>query len=373
MRVAVLSTFGETCGIATYSEALVAALVEHGVEPVVLAPRLRARDRPRGPQPKRLWQRDHATRLQAAATFREIQQARADLVHVQISLGLVSPPFLDALSQLCAGAGLPLLTTLHDRGGGGLLRRFAFARTLRALRQAHLLVHEQDQRDALARDRVHVIPHGIWPVSPRAAEVARRELNVDAAVPIISHFGFLHPDKGIEAVLAAVAELRVHRFPDLMYRVCGSTFPTKASRAYLARLQRQALELGLKCAVQLTGEFMSEDRATLELQAADLVVLNYRTGNHQGASGAGRRALSAGGTVAVSTAPIFDDMRSAVHTMHRPLCEEIADLLDHPGKRLEIAARGRTFCHARTWSRVAALHADLYRELTCAAGRASAR
>ncbi len=363
MRVALLSTFGETCGIATYSEALVAALPAHGIEPVVLSPHLRPGDGPRGPQPPRIWRRDHATLLQALQAVRQLREAGAQLVHVQLSLGLASPRFLYALSQLCARAQLPLVVTLHDRDGGDRLRRWKFGRTLLALRSADLIVHEHDQRAALGRERVHVIPHGIWNVPERTPEQAKRELGLPEGAPIVAHFGFLHPDKGIEQVLRAVAELRARDFPDLVYRVCGGTFPTHASREYLARLQAEIRELGLDGAVHLTGEFLSEERATLELQAADLLVLNYRTGNNQGASGAGRRALSVGRALAVSKAPIFDDMRSAVYTIERPLGEELRELLQQPERRRELAARSRAFSEERSWSRIALAHAELYREL----------
>lgn len=363
MRVALLSTFGETCGIATYSEALVASLPEHGIEPVVLSPHLRPGDGPRGPQPPRIWRRDHATFLQALQTFRKLREARAELVHVQLSLGLNSPRFLYALSKLCARANLPLIVTLHDRDGGNRFRRWKFRRTLFALRDATLIVHEPDQRVELGRDRVHVVPHGIWSIPERPPEDAKRELGLPEAAPIVAHFGFLHPDKGIEEVLRAIAELRARDLPNLAYRVCGGTFPTEASRAYLARLKAEVRELGLESAVHLTGEFLSEERTTLELQAADLLVLNYRTGNNQGASGAGRRALAVGRALAVSQAPIFDDMRGAVHTLEGPLSEEIRALLQEPERCQALAAQSRAYREARSWSRIALAHAELYRAL----------
>lgn len=369
MRVALLSTFGETCGIATYSEALAEALAGQGAETIVLSPRLRRGDGPRGPQPPRIWKRDRASLLDAARTFRELRRAQAQVAHIQVSMGLSSPRFLYALALLCRRAGLPLLATLHERGGGRALRRFEFKRTLLALRSADLIVHEQDQRAELARERVHVIPHGIWSIPEISREEARRELGIAPPGPLLAHFGFLHPDKGIEDVLEAVARLRAGAFPQLGYRVCGGTFPTGPSREYLARLRQRVEALGLKDAVHLTGEFLSERQVTLEMQAADLLLLNYRTGNNQGASGAGRRALAAGRPLAVSQAPIFDDMRQAVHTLEGPLEHEVAQLLGHPARLSEVAARGRSYCRTRSWSHVAEAHLALYRRLAPARSR----
>ena len=67
----------------------------------------------------------------------------------------------------------------------------------------------------------------------------------------------------------------------------------------------------------------------VELSAADWILLNYATDTSQGASGAVRRALSSGRPVAVSRAPIFDDVREAVHTIgDGPLAPAIAGLFN---------------------------------------------
>ncbi|HYP89352.1 MAG TPA: glycosyltransferase, partial [Polyangiaceae bacterium] len=190
---------------------------------------------------------------------------------------------------------------------------------------------------------------------------ARRELGLAPSALVLAHFGFIHPDKGIEEVLRAVAELKASRFPELVYRVCGGTFANVTSRQHLAHLQQLAQSLGLGGAVSITGEFAAEARVTLEMQAADLVVLNYLTGNRQGASGAAHRALSAGSALAVSRAPIFDSLREAAHTLNGPLVAELAPLLESPEARREIAARAEAFRDARSWALVAGRHAELYR------------
>ncbi len=286
---------------------------------------------------------------------------------MQVSLGLTSPRFLYVLAKLCQRARLPLIVTLHDRDGGDRLRRWELPAPpcSRCATRTSSCTSPTSATNSRA-NRVHVIPHGIWSIAERSTERAKLELGLSPTAPIVSHFGFLHPDKGIEEVLHAIAELRAQAFPDLTYRVCGGTFPTAASREYLARLRAEVRALGLEGAVHLTGEFLSEERTTLELQAADLLLLNYRTGNNQGASGAGRRALAVGRALAVSKAPIFDDMRSAVYTLERPLTEEIRTLLQQPELREQLAARSSAYRAERSWSRIALLHARLYRELRAA-------
>lgn len=357
LRLSLLTTFGEQCGIATYSEALVEGLTAHGVEVSIVAPRLPRADSARGAQPKRIWRRSRAGLFEAWRTFRQIQEQRAQVVHVQVTLGIVSPTFLLGLTRLCRNARVPLFATLHEASGGTALRRFHFARALYGLRGAQLIVHEPDASVPGA----HVIPHGMADLPRRPREAARRELGIAEDTLVMAHFGFIHPDKGIEEMLRVVAELRAEQFPNLQYRVCGGTFATPDSRRHLSHLQGLAHSLGLGGAVTLTGEFAPESAVTLEMQAADLVVLNYLTGNRQGASGAAHRALATGCALAVTRAPIFDSLRGAAHTLTGPLQGELRALLQSPTARADIAARARDFCDARRWPRVAGQHAELYR------------
>ncbi len=359
LRLTLLTTWAEQCGIATYSEALVEALPAQGVTVSVVSPKLRRTDTPRGEQPVRVWRRDRAGLLEAWQTFAEIQKQRADVVHVQHTMGIESPSLLWGVTRLCRRAGIPVVATLHEAGGGSAARRFRFARTLFALGGAQLVVHEADETVPDAE----VIPHGIREEPHRSRAEARAQLGLSPSDLVMAHFGFIHPDKGIEEVLQVVAELRATRFPALKYRVCGGTFATGASRPHLAHLQARARELGLAEAIELTGDFASEERVTLEMQAADLVVLNYLTGNRQGASGAANRALAAGCALAVSRAPIFDSLRPATYTFGASLSTELERLLASSEERTALEHRAEAFCAERRWPQIAARHADLYRRL----------
>jgi glycosyltransferase involved in cell wall biosynthesis len=356
-----LSTYREACGIATYSEQLVAALERLGLGVQVIAPRLEGADPPGPDAPARLWSRGRAGVGQALRVFAAVRSARADVVHAQVHLGLFPARFLATLAGLCRAAGLPLVATLHARGGGALLRRLDHARVLLALRGAALVVHGESHRRELRRAGVRVIPHGVAPIVPRSIAEARGELGLPLDVPIVGHFGFLHPDKGLDEVLRALARLRAAGFPRLVYLVCGAPSPWAAARAYAERLRALARELGVE--LHMSGEFVSGARALLTMQAADLLVLNYRTGSHQGASGAARSALSSGRPLAVSSAAIFDDIRAAVHTLTAPLDRHLGALLADETLRRRPLADARRLCAEESWEWAAADHRALYQEL----------
>lgn len=371
MRVALLTSYRQPCGVATYAENLVDALGDVGVEPVVFAPRLVGAERAEpGPQPPRLWGANRAFGVEAIPVMRAIRAARCELVHLNVNLALFSSRFVFTIARLARLAALPVVATLHGRDGGGAGRRFKVWRLLYALRGADLIVHNEAHAHEVHESghdssRVVVIPHGMPTLAPsRSLADARQALGLDPARRVLAHFGFLVPDKGVLEVLRAVAELRRSGMNDLYYWVSGAVNPRDdASRAYFTAVRDEARALGLESHVHLDGEFVSHEAATAAMQAADWVVLNYRTGGAQASSGAVSRALASGRPVAVSRASVFDDVRHAVHTLDAPLEVALARLLESPGLASEIATRSRRHLEEASWPSVARRHADLYARL----------
>lgn len=364
MRLLLLSTFHERCGIATYSESLVAEFRALGIEPIIFAPHRARGDLGRGEQPERLWNRNRAFGFEAFRVHRAIIDAKVDIVHAQVNLALFSSRFLFTLARLLDRSGIPLVATLHGRKGGSLGRNFKVARLLYGLRRADLIVHNEAHRRELSSTRVHQIPHGIDPILASSQSEAREALGIDPSRKVIAHFGFLVPDKGVLETLESVARLRARRLPDLDYWICGAMNGSAESRAYFDEIRGRVDELGLREHVHLTGEFVPEERALLELSASDWVVLNYRTGSAQGASGAARRALASGRPVAVSKAPIFDDIRNATHTMVGPIDGAISRLFEEQTLAAETAHRARQFSEENSWSAVAGRHLELYESIS---------
>jgi glycosyltransferase involved in cell wall biosynthesis len=358
MRLALLSTYHEVCGIATYSEGLVHELESLDVDVTVLAPTLRPGVTARGEQPRRLWSHHDATKAEALHTFVEVLRARADLVHAQVNHGLYSAGFLGTLGALCTLARIPLIATLHGRQGGAEARRRDVDQLLRALLPAHLLVHNEAHAAELDRGRVHVIPHGIAVTRWQELDEAKRARGLDVRDRVIAHFGFLHPDKGIEEVLHALSEQR-----NVRYRIVGGSFPTPESQRYLGELRRLVSDLGLDDTTWLPGRFASREEVQAELAAADWVVLNYHTGSSQGTSGAAREALAAGRPLAVSTAPVFDDLREAAHTLSRPITEDIGRMLSDRQLMQSATEKARSYALAHSWKRIAERHRALYERL----------
>ena len=366
MRIALLTTFHQRDGIATYSESLVEALTALGVEVEVFAPKLRPGDVAVGTQPPRLWNANRAFGVEAFGVLRAIERARCDVVHLQVNLSLFSSRVLFMIVRLARARGLPVVATLHGRQGGSLGRRFKVWRLLAGLRGARLVVHNAGHAAELAargRHDVRVIPHGMPAIERRSLLDARRALGIDPERKLIAHFGFLVPDKGVREVIEAVAELRASRVPSLYYWIHGALFRSEESRRCFEELRETVARLGLDEHVHLDGAFVPHEQAIAALQAADWVVLNYRTGNAQGSSGAISRAFASGRPVAVSEAPVFDDVRGVAHTLRGALTTALGDALEDAQLAVDVIRRTEAYCAEASWSRVAEQHARLYASL----------
>ena len=358
MRVVFLSTFHEQCGIATHAEGLKEGLEACGVHVDVIAPRRIPDDPGWGEQPPRLWNRNRAFGFEALRVVSAIKALRPDVVHAQVNLSLFSSRVLYNIAYLLRRAHIPLVVTLHGRKGGSWGRNFKLWRLTQALRHADVIVHSEDHVRELGRERVHIISPGLPRRVARPMLEARKALGIPEGRKVVAHFGFLVPDKGVAEMLRAVAEL-----PDVFYWIVGAVYASSESRACFEELKRIVAELRIADRVHLTGEFLPEEQAIGELEAADWIVLNYLTGGAQGASGAVRRAMSAGRPVAVTSAPVFDDIRKGVHTMGGSLAASLRELLGNRALGEEVAARGAALCEEQTWHRVAERHVALYQSI----------
>ncbi len=275
MRVVELSTFHEACGIATYTESLVAALEQVGIAAEVLAPLREPGAVATGPSPPRLWSRDRATLREALRTVRHLRKLRPDVVHLQINYALFSPRFVWGLALGCALGRIPIVATVHGRFGGGWRRSGKLVRMLVPLARADLVVHNEAHRAELPWGRRHVIPHGIGLAGEGELREAKQAIGANPDRPVLAHVGFLHSHKGVAETLEALATLRQRGHTDVCFWVCGAAAPTGESRRHLEQLRQRTAELGLTEQVSIPGEFVADDELLAKLRAADWLLLNY--------------------------------------------------------------------------------------------------
>ncbi|MCP4425625.1 MAG: glycosyltransferase family 4 protein [Chloroflexi bacterium] len=113
---------------------------------------------------------------------------------------------------------------------------------------------------------------------PERAEIAaaRRELGLDEADYLLGYFGFLNESKGADMLLRALTRLDDRAHLVFIGGQTGSSDPGN-NQTFLDQLKRLIADLGLTKRVHWTG-FVSDERVSAFLHAANLMVMPYRDG-----------------------------------------------------------------------------------------------
>jgi glycosyltransferase involved in cell wall biosynthesis len=307
-----------------------------------------------------------STGLAPLADSRAVAQLRRavkgfDLVHAHgLRAGLVAA----VARRLSSDRSRPLVLTLHNalQESSGARRRLLRAIEGATIRAADMVLAvsgdlADNARRAGARD-VRVVPALAPPLPPagRSRDEVRDELGLDAGRPLVVAVGRLHPQKGYDVLLDAVARWeagdRVRPAP--LVAIAGDG-PLEAELAERIRAERlPVLLLGRR-----------SDVADL-LAAADLCVLPSRW---EGSPFTGQEALRAGTPLVATRAggmpDLFGDAAALVPLGNaEALADAVVRVLTDPGHAAALAEAGPR--RAATWPDEAAAGrrlAAIYREL----------
>ncbi len=363
MKIAMVTSWREACGIADYAAALVAALREQVDIQVVP---VQAGHRRRG-------------------YFRELGRAcnQADLAHVQheyIYFG-GRDPWSCRWSHFLAGLRVPHLVTAHtllgEFPGGPWWKRGAKWARRTAYRLSgwtsyleaglfapsrRILVHTASHRQALVArglppERVRVVSQGVPAVKPGKAAAARERWGLSG--PVVTLFGFFNPAKG--QLLALEAWERA-AWPATLV-VTGKAFSGRDA-AYARRVEQAAARMPGR--VRLLG-FLPEEALNDLLAASTVVLMPYLRST---SSYALSYALAQGSAVLTSDLPAFREIRERTPCLEMfpsgdaaGLGARLRGLLADETRRNDLRRAAREWAAAHSWGEVARDTLAIYREI----------
>jgi glycosyltransferase involved in cell wall biosynthesis len=264
-----------------------------------------------------------------------------------------------------AGGGRrPLVLTAHD-----VLPREPRPGQLAAQRRLYdrfdaIVVHSEHGRARLVeelgadRDRVHVIPHGVFThLAERAPGAPAPPAPFETEEPVVLMFGLMRPYKGIDVLLEA-------------WRGVEGEAPIRDSELWIAGMPRMdisALQAAAPANVRFVSRFIGDNELPAYFQRADLVVLPYLQADQ---SGVLFTALAFGKPLLLSDVGGFPELAStgAARVVPagdpRALGRALRELLDDRATLTEMCVRARVAATGRySWEAVGRAHLDLYRRL----------
>jgi glycosyltransferase involved in cell wall biosynthesis len=309
-RIGWISTWHSKCGIATYSQHLVATLPD---EPTVFSPvnetQLVGKD-----GSIRCW-RQSKTSSELWRILAHPQAQSIDAFVIQFNYGFYNHADLARFITQAKALGKSVIICLHStidpvHEADVVNFRLAWlAPTLAACDR--VLVHSIDDLNRLKAlglvENVALFPHGVL----RRAEPA--SLRPDGGEQTVSTYGFALPHKGLPEMLRALRQLH-DRERKVKLRMVNAEYPVPFSTALIEELKKQTRELGLSSSVEFHSRFLSDEESMALLSDSDLIVFPYQA-TAESASGAVRYGMAAERPVAVTPLPVFADLDGATYSM----------------------------------------------------------
>ena len=286
------------------------------------------------------------------ALRRALATVRPDVIHAHgLRAGLVAGWSRDAVPLVVTWHNSVLASGLRGAVHRMLERRVARLADVTLGASADLVARARAAGGRDVRLGAVAAPDLAPPARP-AAEV-REELGLADGQPLLLSVGRLHPQKGYDVLIAAAARWGLRKPPPVV--AVAGTGP--------AYLRLAALASQSRAPVVLLGH--RDDVADL-LGAADLAVVTSRWEARQLFA---QEALRAGVPLVATSVGGLPELVGDAAVLVPPgdldaVDAAVNDLLDHPERRAELAARGRE--KAATWpteeqtvDRVEALYAEL--------------
>jgi glycosyltransferase involved in cell wall biosynthesis len=371
-----VSTFPpRECGIATFTQDLMNSFDE------MYKPREEAKVVAMNPdetsqyvydQSKVIYQipRDNQEHYEAAATYLNSLE-EVSLVHVQHEFGIFGGSYGRHIVLLLRTLHKPAIVTFHTvlpsptsemNDVVNAINNHVQKIIVMTEGAKHLLISEY----AINPEKIVVIPHGIHPVSFSDGEKERRELALTNHV-VISTFGLIGKNKGIEYGIAAMAEV-VKQHPTAMYLIIGATHPTllkEEGEAYRNSLTQKVRELGLEKHILFYDKYLGLAEL-LRFLSATHIYLALSQDPYQAVSGTLSYALGTGRAVVSTAFPqakedvtedvgILVDFKSA-----DGITAALLSLVGNEQVRLMMGKNAYVKTRGRTWRNVMLRHMHEY-------------
>ncbi|MFH1661668.1 MAG: glycosyltransferase family 4 protein [Candidatus Falkowbacteria bacterium] len=209
------------------------------------------------------------------------------------------------------------------------------------------------------KSKISIIPHGVHNIKFPSKKRAKKKLNLSDRI-VLSTFGMLNRDKGIEYAIKALPEI-VKEYPNVLYLILGATHPVVRrgeGEEYRNKLKKLIMKLGLKENVKFYNKYLTLEELIEYLKATDIYI-SPTLNPLQAVSGTISYAMSCACPI-IATAnqyarDVIDDGRGVLVRFrnHRDIRRALFDFLKDKKHRKEIGKNCYFYSRHMTWQNVA--------------------
>lgn len=298
------------------------------------------------------------------------------LVCIQHEFGLFRGDYGDYILSFILALNKPIVTVFHTVLPNPDEKRKKIVHAIADLSDK-IIVLTKNSQAILTRDyqlpemKIIVIPHGNHSVLWEHKEELKTKYDFSDKI-VMSTFGLISENKGIETVLRALPEI-VKKHPKVLYLVIGKTHPEIIDREgekYRDSLNTIVQELHLENNVIFINEYLQLLQLLEYLTLSDIYLFSSKDPN-QTVSGTFAYAMSCG--CAVISTPIPHAVETLVNgngillngfDKSEEFEKAILFLIENKEERIAMGKNAFTLAHATTWENIAIQYRLLFDQLT---------
>jgi len=222
----------------------------------------------------------------------------------------------------------------------------------------------------IARSKIHLIPHGIPQTQFEPSDQFKKLHNLEGHT-VLSTFGLLSPNKGIEYAIRALPKI-IKSFPEVTYLILGVTHPNIRKwdgEVYRNFLMKEAEKMNLKNNVRFYNKYLTLEELLSYLKATDVYIAPAKD-QGQSVSGTISYALGCGRPV-VSTASIYaryiiNDQNGILvkPKSHNDISKAVLSLLNDPRRIRSMSAGAYELSRKMIWPNVASEYFRIFRKFS---------
>lgn len=374
-KIAYVGTYPpKECGIATFTMDVVNSTDLSGWRSIVFAVDDAAPTEPH-PDSKVVYTIEKENKSSYLYAARLLDKHKVSLLSIQHEYGIYGGDHGEYILDLARAVTMPIAVTLHTVLPNPSEPQRRILKELEPhvstfVVMAHKAVELLQTVYGIAPSKIRFIPHGAPNTPYHAEKSAKEKLGLQGRC-VLSTFGLISPNKGIEDAIAAMPAI-VEKEPTATYLVLGQTHPVikrKEGEWYRQSLMQQVADLGLTDNVKFVDKYLTLQELLSYLLATDVYITPYYANPHQITSGTLAYAMVTG-KVIVSTPYLYAqellaEGRGFLYPFRdsKKLSQIIATLLTDDALFERTTALSYNYGRSMTWQSVGIQYTKLFTEM----------